>query len=120
MSAIASYMPYFLYIQHPAVKPHLKAYDLGYPHQKEATHALILDQEKHKLYIAPVKATEAFLKHQPQQRPIPRPIRMIQQESIAISTTQVEHPDAAMNRRIAAHRAVINEMRQWLDKYLKN
>ena len=28
MSAIASYYPYFIYIQHPAVKPHLKAYDL--------------------------------------------------------------------------------------------
>src|SRR5688572_5229926 len=60
MSAIASYMPYFLYIQHPAVKPHLKAYDIGYT-QSEATHALILDREKLELYIAPVKEAEAFL-----------------------------------------------------------
>ena len=54
MSAIASYMPYFLYIQHPAVKPHLKAYDIGYT-QSEATHALILDREKLAIFDYPRK-----------------------------------------------------------------
>jgi hypothetical protein len=80
IKAIASDMPYFNYIQHRAVKPYLKAYDLGYPRQREATHALILDREKLKLSIAPVKAAEVFLKQQPQ------PVRNTQQEFIAIST----------------------------------
>jgi hypothetical protein len=120
-SAIASYSPYFLYIQHPAVKPHLKAYDLGYPHQSEATHALILDREKLELYIAPVEVAEAFLTQQP--RPIQQPVRKTQQEFIAMSTNAMqadEHPDAAMQRRIEANYTLIMELRRWLDKYLKN
>jgi hypothetical protein len=79
-----------------------------------------LDREKLKLYIAPVKAAEAFLKQQP---PIQRPVRKTQPGLFAMSTNalqQVEHPDAAMDRRIAAHHAVIEEMRRWLDKFLKN
>jgi hypothetical protein len=120
MSAIASYSPYFLYIQHPAIKPQLKAYDLGYPHQSEATHALILDREKLDLYIAPVKEAEAFLTQQP--RPIQQPVRQTQQEFIAMSTNALqedERPDAAMQRRIEANYTLIMELRRWLDRYLK-
>jgi hypothetical protein len=116
MRAEASYSPYFDYIQHPTVKPSLKAYNLGYPHQREATHALILDRLKLKVYIAPVKAAETFLKQQPHQSPTQPLVRMIQQDSSAISTNALH---AAVNRRIAAHHAVINEMRLWLDRYLK-
>jgi hypothetical protein len=106
MNAIASYYTYFLYIQHPAVKPHLKAYDIGFPHQSEATHALILDREKLELYIAPVNEAEAFLTQQQQQRPIQQPVRKTQQEFIAMSTNAMqedEHPDMAIQRRIEAN-----------------
>jgi hypothetical protein len=89
MSANGGWAPYFVYIQHPAVKLHLKAYDVGYT-PGDAKHALILDRLKLELYIAPVKAAEAFL---------------IQQ---------------ALPKNRSALSDLIEEMRQWLDEFLKN
>ena len=88
ISAIGSWLSYFVYIQHSAVKPHLKAYNVGYT-QSEAKHALILDRMKLELYIASVKAAEAFLIQQalPKQRP--------------------------------THSDLNEEMRQWLNGFLK-
>jgi hypothetical protein len=88
MIAIGSWGAYFIYIQHPAVKPHLTVYDVGYT-ESEAKHALILDREKLELYIAPVKAAEAFLIHQ------------------------------ALPKPRSAHSDLIDEMRQWLNEFLK-
>jgi hypothetical protein len=69
--------------------------DLGNSNS-EAKHSLILDREKHAVYIAPVKAAEVFLK---QQWP-PERTRMSQQE-------------------YQAQYALVEEMKQWLDTYLK-
>jgi hypothetical protein len=45
LSATGNWQAFLAYIQHPAVSPHLRDYDLG-SSDSEAMHALILDREK--------------------------------------------------------------------------
>jgi hypothetical protein len=51
---------YLEYIQHPEIKQLLTDYHLG-DSKNEAQHALILDREERKLYVALLKDTESFL-----------------------------------------------------------
>jgi hypothetical protein len=118
--ATAHWYPFFVYIQHPAVRPHLRGYDVGISSDREATHALILDRESLELFIAAVNVAEAFLTKQRRSWP---PSRMNREEylaKISEALQQVEQSDEAMNRQIQEHSALIEEMRRWLDRYLKN
>jgi hypothetical protein len=122
-SATGNWHPFLIYIQHPAVSPHLRDYDFG-SSDTVAKHALILDREKHEVLIAPVKETEAFLRHQWPPEP---PSRMSREEYSALvfkALKNIKPPrDIDTNevqRRIDELYALIEEMQLWLDKQLKN
>jgi hypothetical protein len=122
-SATGNWQTFLAYIQHPAVSPHLRAYDLG-SSDSEAKYALILDREKRELLIAPVKEAYVFLTEQWPPEP---PLRMSQKEylaQISEALKTVKQPDdidvEAIQRRIDAQYALIEQMQHWLDHYLKN
>jgi hypothetical protein len=123
ISATGNWHPFLVYIQHPAVSPHLRGYDLG-SSDSEARHALILDRENLELFIAPVREAQAFLMEQWPPQP---PLRMSQKEylaKISEALKNVKHPDdidiEEIQRQIEEQNALIEEMQQWLDRYLKN
>ena len=123
MSATGNWQAFLAYIQHPAVSPFLGNYDLG-SSDSEAKHALILDREKLEVLIAPVKEAQTFLTEQWPAKP---PIRMSQEEYLAMifnALKKVKHPDdidiEEIQQRIASQYALIEDMQQWLDKFLKN
>jgi hypothetical protein len=124
ISATGNWQAYLAFIQHPAVSPHLKGYDLGST-DSEAKHALILDQEKQALYVAPVKEAEKFLGEQWPKEP---PIHMSKEEWEAIVTKAIalekrRQRDVSMDeiqRRIEEQYALVEELQLWLDKQLKN
>jgi hypothetical protein len=123
LSATGNWHPFLVYIQHPAVSPHLKGYDLG-SSDSEAKHALILDRESHALYVAPVKEAEKFLTEQWPPEP---PIRMSQEAYLAMiskALKNIKQPDDVkieeIQRRIDEQYALVEKMQQWLDRYLKN
>jgi hypothetical protein len=123
VSATGNWHPFLIYIQHPAVNPHLRDYDLG-SSDSEAKHALILDRDEHALYVAPVKEAEQFLR---QQWPPEPPARMSQEEYFALVTKALKNVKLTddintdeIDRRIKEQYALIEEMQQWLDTQLKN
>jgi hypothetical protein len=75
LSATGNWQAFLAYIRHPAVNPVLREYDLG-SSEREAKHAIVLDQEKHEVFIAPVKELQAFLSEQWPPEP---PLRMSQE-----------------------------------------
>jgi hypothetical protein len=117
-----NYVPIDTYIQHPAISSFLEDYDLG-SSENEAKHALILDQVKPEVFIAPVKDAEKFLGEQWPQQPL---IRMSKEELVAkISIVQknIKQPRydiGEIQRRIKDQFAVIEDIQKWLDKHLKN
>jgi hypothetical protein len=123
LSATGNWHTFLVYIQHPAVSPLLEEYDLG-SSDSEARHCLILDREKHEIFMAPVKEANAFLAEQWPPEP---PIRLSQKEELAAISEvlkQVKPPDdidiEEIQRKIDAQFALIEDMQQWLDTYLKN
>ncbi len=123
LSATGNWQAFLAYIQHPAVSPYVRDYDFG-SSDSEAKHALILDREKLAVLIAPVKDAQVFLT---EQWPPEQPIRMSQEEYMAMVTTalkKVKQPRdidiEKLQRRIDEQYALIEEMQQWLDKQLKN
>jgi hypothetical protein len=121
--ATGNWQALLAYIQHPAVSPLLKEYDLG-SSDSEAKHALILDREKHGVFIAPVKGAETFLKEQ--WPPLPQN-RMSQKEYLAKISEALKNVKQLsdinideINRRIEEQYALVEELQQWLDKHLKN
>jgi hypothetical protein len=123
LSATGNWQAFLAYIQHPAVSPLLSEYDLG-SSDSEARHCLILDRETLELAIAPVKEANAVLADQWPPEP---PIRMSQAEylvQISKALKQVKQPKdidiEEIQRRIDEQYTLIEEMQQWLDKYLKN
>jgi hypothetical protein len=123
ISATGNWQAYLAYIQHPAVNPYLKGYDLG-SSDGEAKHSLILDQKELSLYIAPVKEAEKFLGEQWPKQP---PIRMSQEEMNAIVMKALKRvkppkePDVdEVYRRIRQQNAIVDELQEWLNKQLKN
>jgi hypothetical protein len=123
ISATGNWQAYLAYIQHPAVSPNLKDYDLG-SSDGEAKHSLILDQKKLSLFVAPVKVAEKFLG---EQWPTQPPIRMSQEEMNAVvmkALKRVKPPKVPnvdeVYRHIRQQNAIVDEMQQWLNKQLKN
>jgi hypothetical protein len=123
MSATGNWQAFLAYIRHPAVSPSLKDYDLG-SSDSNAKHVLILDQAILEMFIAPVKGAETFLA---QQWPPEPPIRMSQKEYLATISAALKKVKPTsdidideIQRRIDEQYALIEEMQQWLDKYLKN
>jgi hypothetical protein len=122
-SATGNWQAFLAYIQHPAISPLLEAYDLG-SSETEAAHCLILDREKVELMIAPVKEAHVFLIEQWPPEP---PLRLSQEEylaQISEALKNVKQPDdidiEEIQRKIDAQYALIEQMQQWLDRYLKN
>jgi hypothetical protein len=122
-SATGNWQAFLAYIQHPAVSPLLQDYDLG-SSESEATHALVLDQEKLEIFIAPVKEVRKFLTEQWPPEP---PLRMSREEylaKISEALKQVKQPGdvdiEAVQRHIDEQYALIEEMQKWLDRQLKN
>jgi hypothetical protein len=123
LSGTGNWQAFLAYIRHPAVSPFLKEYDLG-SSDSEAKHAIILDRNKLKIMIAPVKEAQAFLSAQLPPQP---PIRMSKEEYLAMvsqALKSVKQPNKIeieeVQRRIEEQYALIEDMQQWLDKYLKN
>ena len=122
-SSTGNWQAFLAYIQHPAVSPFLEDYDLG-SSESEAKHALILDQVKLAVFIAPVKDAEKFLGEQWPQQPL---IRMAKEELVAkisIVRKNIEQPRytdiETIQQRIKDQYAVIEDIQKWLDKQLKN
>jgi hypothetical protein len=121
-SGTGNWQAFLAFIQHPAVSPQLRGYDLG-SSDSEAKHVLILDQKELALYIAPASEAEKFLSEQWPQDP---PLRMSQEEYAAVVTKalkNISQRDISMeevDRHINKERALIEELQQWLDKQLKN
>jgi hypothetical protein len=123
LSGTGNWQAFLAYIQHPAVSPFLKEYDLG-SSDSEARHILILDRKKLEIMIAPVKEAQAFLSAQWPPEP---PIHMSKEEHLAMlseALRNVKQPDdidiEEIQRRIEEQYALIEDMQRWLDKYLKN
>jgi hypothetical protein len=123
ISATGNWQPFLTYIQHPSVRQFLTDYDLG-SSDSEAKHALILDQQKQELYVAPVKEAEKFLEKQWPELP---PIRMPQEEYLSLvkkAMKNIKQPTDVdiekINRRIEEQYKMVEELQRWLDKYLKN
>jgi hypothetical protein len=116
-SATGNWQAFLAYIQHPAVSPHLEAYDIG-SSDSEAKHCLILDREKSELLVGPVKESHVFLTEQWPPEP---PLRMSQEEYLATiskALRSVKQPSdidmEEINRRIEAQYSLIEEMQRWL------
>ena len=123
VSATGNWQAFLAYIQHAAVSPFLKAYDLG-SSDNEARHALILDRHKLNIMIAPVKEAQTFLSA---QWPPQAPIRMTQEEYLAMvsqALKSMKQPDdidiEGIQRRIEEQYTLVEEIQQWLGNHLKN
>jgi hypothetical protein len=123
ISATGNWQALFAYIHHPAVSPLLADYDLG-SSESEAKHALILDREELEVFIASVNEAERFLK---EQWPLQPPIRMNQEEYMAKISIALKNikPSSDIDfeyiqRRTKERDSLIEDMQQWLDKFLKN
>jgi hypothetical protein len=123
VSATGNWQAFLAYIQHPAVSPHLEDYDFG-SSDTEAHHALMLDQVKLAVYVAPVKAAERFLSEQWPKQP---PIRMSKEEFTAVVTEALKNVKSPkdisiqeIQRRIDQQYALVEALQLWLDKQLKN
>jgi hypothetical protein len=123
LSATGNWEAFITYVRHPAVSPLLQDYDLG-SSNSEAKHAIILDQEKHEVFIAPVKAVQTFLTKQWPPEPS---LLMSQEEELAQLSEMlrnVKQPDDVdieeIQRRIDEQYALTEQMQNWLDQYLKN
>jgi hypothetical protein len=122
VSATGNWQAFLAFIHHPAISPHLEHYDLG-SSDSEAKHALILDQEKQALFIAPAKEAQKFLSEQWPKEP---PIHMSQEEYTAFVSKALKNlrpRDVSMGeiqRRIEEQYALVEALQQWLDKQLKN
>ncbi len=123
VSATGNWQAFLAFLHHPAVSPHLKHYDFG-SSDSAAKHALILDQEKQALYVAPVRQAEKFLMEQWPKEP---PMQMTKEEYNAIVMKAMKNLTYArdinmdeVQRRIDQQHKLIEELQQWLDKQLKN
>jgi hypothetical protein len=123
VSATGNWQAFLAFIHHPAVSPQLKHYDFG-SSDSEAKHALILDQEKQALYVAPVRQAEKFLAEQWPKEP---PIQMSKEEYNALVMKAMKNLTYSKNvsmdevqRRIDQQYKLVEELQQWLDKQLKN
>jgi len=121
LSGTGNWQAFLAYIQHPAVSPFLKEYDLG---DSEARQALIFDRNKLKIMIAPVKEAQAFLSAQWPPQPT---IRMSKEEYLAMvsqALKNVKQPNEIeieeVQQHIEEHYALVDDMQQWLDRFLKN
>jgi hypothetical protein len=112
VSATGNWQAFLAYTQHPAVSPSLQDYDLGRG-DTDAKHVLILDQAILEMFIAPLKGAVKFLMRQRSAIPI-RQEEYVSKISIAVK--RVKQPPIDNEERYALLEAV----RQWLDKYLKN
>jgi hypothetical protein len=90
----------------------------------EARHALILDQQKQALFVAPVRDAEKFLREQWPKEP---PVSISQEEYTALVMKALKNvkPPTDVNikeiqRRIEEQYALVESLQQWLDKHLKN
>jgi hypothetical protein len=118
-----NWQAFLAYIRHPAVSPHLGDYDFG-SSETEARHALILDQVKPALFVAPVREAEKFLS---EQWPTKQSITMSQRKytaQVMKALKNVKPPkDISINeiqRRIEEQYALVESLQQWLDRHLKN
>jgi hypothetical protein len=123
LRATGNWQAFLAYIQHPAVSSLLQDYDLG-TSGSEAKYALVLDQKKHEIFIAPVQEVQTFLTEQWPPEP---PLRMSQEEELAQLSEMlrnVKQPDAIdieeIQRRIEEQYGLVEDMQRWLDRYLKN
>jgi hypothetical protein len=114
VSGTGNWQAFLAYTQHPAVSPSLKDYDLG-KSDTDAKHVLILDQAILEMFIAPVKVAEEFLTRQ-QLRWGSIGSQEAYVAKIAITLRQVKQPTINNEEQYA----LIEAMRRWLDRYLKN
>jgi hypothetical protein len=111
-SATGDWQAFLAYIEHPAISPSLQDYSLG-SSDREAKYVLILDQAILEMFIAPLKGAVKFLMRQRSAIPI-RQEEYVSKLSIALK--RVNQPPIDNEERYA----LIEAVRQWLDKYLKN
>jgi len=123
LSGTGNWQAFLAFIQHPAVSPFLKEYDLG-SSDSEARHVLILDRKILEILIAPVKEAQTFLKAQWPPQPEIRMSKEEYLEMLSENLKSAKHPDdidiAIIQRQIAEDYALIEEMQRWLDRFLKN
>ena len=123
VSGSGNWLAFLSYIQHSAVSPFLKEYDLG-SSDSEARYALILDRDKLEIMIAPVKEAQAFLSEQWQPLPETRMSKEEYLEMLSKALKNVKQPHGIeieeIQQRIEEQYTIIEDMQIWLDKWLKN
>jgi len=115
MSGTGNWQALLAYTQHPAVSPSLKDYDVG-KSDTDSKHVLILDQAILEMYIAPVKEAEQFLTRQQLRWGSIRVSQEAYVAKISITLRRVKQPTIGNEQQYA----LIEAVRRWLDKYLKN
>ena len=111
-SATGDWQAFLAYIEHPVISPYLQDYGLG-SSDREAKYVLILDQAILEMFIAPVRVAVKFLMRQRAAIPISQEEYV---SKISIALKRVKQPPIDNEERYA----LIEAVRQWLDKYLKN
>jgi hypothetical protein len=115
---------FLAFVQHPTVYPLLSEYNFG-SSEDDAQHALILDRQARKLYIASIKDTDTFLG---QQWPKTEPIRLTREEwerfkAEAIKNIKQKQENINMediHRRMEEQYAIVEDLQHWLNKFLPN
>ncbi len=114
---------FLAFVQHPRIQPAVRRFHFG-SSEEEAQHTLLLDRDKRELFVAPAAHTDELLRHQwphlseeTASQLSPAELASIVQTATAKSQHARHHiaPDAIM-KRIHAHRALLQEMKRWLDQ----
>lgn len=107
--------------RHPAVEPHLEAFNLGYS-DLEAEHCLILDRAEEQAAVAPIAAARAFLQaqHPPAPPLAPAEIAAVQQaieEALRARSREVRIDPEVVRRWMDEQRQAIERMLAYLDQW---
>jgi hypothetical protein len=116
---------FLTFIRHPAIAPALQFYHLG-DSDTEAEHALVLDREARKLFVAPIEQTSRFLQEQWPHMPEGEPLTMTAEEMMqsfmdALNIENWQEVSSVVNTeeitcRMEVHYALVQEMTTWLDE----
>jgi hypothetical protein len=114
---------FLAFVRHPRIQPAVTRFHFGSSEQ-EAQHTLLLDRDKRELFVAPAAHTDELLRHQwphlSEENSIqlsPAEAASIVRTAIAKSRHATHHISAdAIMQHLQAHRALLQEMKTWLDQ----
>jgi len=116
---------FLTFVRHPAIVPALRPYHLG-DSDTEAKHALVLDREARKLFVAPIAQACRFLQEQWPHALDEEPLTITAEEMMqsVMDALNVENWQEVSTvtdteeiiHHMEAHYALVQEMTTWLDE----